>query len=137
MREIELRAWACNQTRTEYEGKPFDWQGSTCIHLLEYHAGRMGHEVPKVPPFKSAIGAKRALRKLGHKDLPALLDSLFQRVPPAAMRTGDIMALAGDEGFHALVIRADKSKFIGWHEDAPGVTIIDADVSNAVGAWRL
>ncbi len=137
MTELELRKWACDQTLAEFMDKPFDWKGSTCIHLLHYHAERMGHDIPKVPAFKTAIGAKRALTKMGNKDLPALLDSMLERVPPAMMRVGDVMALPGDAGFHSIVVRGATSKFIGWHEDAPGVTIIDADMNAAVGAWRL
>jgi hypothetical protein len=62
---------------------------------------------------------------------------MFERIPPAFMRVGDVMAMPGDEGWHALVIKADKQKFLGWHEDAEGCTIMEVDVSAAVGAWRV
>ena len=73
----------------------------------------------------------------GWQTLPALLDSMFDRIPPAFARVGDVMALPGDGGFEAIVIRAGVNKWIGWHEDAAGCTVISADMDAAIGAWRL
>ena len=138
MNELQQRAAAVAATEQRFRDKPFDWRkAATCIHLVRFHAAQMGHSVPIVPKFKSALGAKRALLTTGFQTLPALLDSRFQRIPPAFMRVGDILALPGDDDWHALVIKCDKVKFLGWHEDAPGCTIMEVDVGAAVGAWRL
>lgn len=138
MREIEQRRAAVIATQKRFENKPFDWsKAATCIHLVRYHASQMGHKVQTVPKFRTAIGAKKALLSTGWQTLPALLDSKFDRIPPAFMRVGDILAMPGDDDWHALVIKGDKTKFLGWHEDAPGCTIMEVDVSAAVGAWRL
>lgn len=138
MMELERRALATRKTEARFRDKPFRWDGAaTCIHLMRYQARNMGHKVPTVPRFQSALGAKRALLKMGHEDLLSLMDSMLPRIAPAMMRIGDIMAVKGDEHFHALVIRGSATKFLGWHDDAQGCTIIDIPLENAVGAWRL
>lgn len=138
MNEIQRRAAAVAETEARFRDRPFDWRRqATCIHLLRFHAAQMGHKLPVVPKFKSALGAKKALLATGFQTLPALLDSRFDRIPPAFMRVGDVLAMPGDDGWDALVIKADKQKFLGWHEDAEGCTIMEVDVSAAVGAWRV
>ena len=138
MNEIELRRAAVIATQARFEDKPFDWsKAATCIHLVRFHAAQMGHKLPTVPRFRTALSAKKALIATGFETLPDLLDSMFPRIPPAFARVGDIMALPGDDGWHALVVKGDKVKFLGWHEDAAGCTIMEVDVGAAVGAWRL
>jgi len=138
MTELERRALAVRNTQARFEGKPFDWtKQATCIHLLRHHAANMGHSVPIVPKFRSALVAKRALLTTGWQTLPALLDSMFKPIPPAFALVGDVMALPGDSEFEAIVIRAGVNKWIGWHEDASGCTVISADMNAAIGAWRL
>lgn len=138
MNEIELRRAAVIATQRRFEDKPFDWsKAATCIHLVRFHAAQMGHKVPTVPRFRTALSARKALVQTGFETLPDLLDSKFERIPPAFARVGDVMALPGDDGWHALVIKGDKVKFLGWHEDAPGCTIMEVNVSAATGAWRL
>lgn len=138
MREVELRRAAVIATENRFRDKPFDWaKAATCIHLVRFHASQMGHKLPVVPKFRSALSAKKALLSTGFQTLPALLDSRFQRIPPAFMRVGDILAMPGDADWDALVIKADKQKFLGWHEDADGCTIMEVDLTAAVGAWRV
>ena len=138
MKELERRALAVKATQKRFEGRPFDWRRSaTCIHLLRFHARQMGHNVPTVPRFRSALTARRVLNELGHPNLASLMDAHFERIPPAFMRVGDVLALPGDEMFEALVIRASPTKYLGWHQDAAGCTIMDVDISAAIGAWRI
>ena len=138
MNELQQRACAVAATEQRFRDRPFDWRkAATCIHLVRFHAAQMGHSVPVVPKFKSALGAKRAFLTTGFQTLPALLDSRFQRIPPAFMRVGDILALPGDDGWNGIVLKADKVKFLGWHQDALGCSIMEIDMGAAVGAWRL
>ena len=138
MNDLQRLARATAATRKRFENVPFDWRrAATCIHLVRFHARHAGHRLPKVPRIRSALAAKRVLKEMGHEDLCSLLDAHFERIPPAFMRVGDVLALPGDAAFEALVIRASPTKYLGWHEDAPGCTIMETDISAALGAWRL
>lgn len=141
MNEMQRRVAAVAATQVRFADRPFDWRkAATCIHLARFHAAQMGHKLPVVPRFKSALGAKRALLSTGFQTLPALLDSRFERIPPAFMRVGDVMAGPGSDGFEAIYIKCDKAKFLGFHQDSGLCGIIDVDpaeLSAAVGGWRV
>lgn len=94
----------------------------------------MGHKPPAIPDFRSARGGLTALRATGHDTLEALLDSMFQRVAPAAMLVGDLGLMDGEPPFDALVIGAG-GKVFGYHEDAEGLAPIAEPIIKA--AWRL
>lgn len=138
MRDLERLAHATRATRRRFEGVPFDWRrAATCIHLVRFHARHAGHKLPKVPRIRSALAARRVLNEMGHDSLASLLDAHFERIAPAMMRVGDVLAIPGDQMFECLVIRSSPTKYLGWHEDAQGCTIMETDISAAVGAWRL
>lgn len=141
MTEMQKRAVAVAASQARFSARPFDWsRQATCIHLLRFHARHLGHKVPAVPRFRSAIGARKALLATGWQTLPALLDSQFERIPPAFMRVGDVLAGPGSDGFEAIYIKCDKAKFLGWHQDTGVCGIIDVDpaeIGAALGAWRL
>ncbi len=138
MTEAQKRVAATIATDKRFRDKPFDWsKQATCVHLMRFHAAQMGHDMPIVPRFRSALGAKKALKGLGYDNLPDLLDYYFTPIPPAFMRVGDLMAVDGEQGWHSILIKGDKRKFLGWHEVADGCTIIDVDMSTSEKAWRL
>ncbi len=136
--ELQRRVNAVTATEARFRDKAFDWsKAATCIHLVRFHAAQLGHSLPVVPEFRTALSARRALQSTGYQTLPELLDSKFERIAPAFMRVGDIIAMPGDEAFDALLLKADKLKFLGWHEDAPGCQYMEIDMGAAIGAWRL
>jgi hypothetical protein len=90
-----------------------------------------------MPSIRSALTAKRALKDMGFDDLPAYLDSQFERIPPAMMRMGDVVAMPGDNDWCGILIRGSVTKYLGFHEDAQGCTVLEADIGQAIGAWRL
>lgn len=136
--ELELRAVATQATEQRFRDKPFDWSKSaTCIHLMRYHAAQMGHKLPVVPRFRTALGARKALAKEGFESLPDLMDHYFARIPPSFTRVGDMIAVEGTDSFHSMMVRGGTTMFLGWHPQADVCTIVDTDLSFAVGAWRL
>lgn len=138
MMDRQRRVAATIATEKRFKDRPFDWtKASTCVHLMRFHAAQMGHKLPIVPKFRSPFGAKRALLNMGHDDLPSLLDSLFIRAPVLSLRVGDIIAADGNDGFHAILIKGEKTKYLGWHEDAKGCTIVDVDIGKVIGGWHL
>lgn len=154
------REGATNRTIKKYRRKEFDWgKAATCAHLAFFHLRQMGHRTPTIPPFRSALGALRALRSGGFDDLPALLDSIrtVGRVAPAMMLMGDLAVLPGgcfapetdgpDSGAVAaerefarlgsVVVCMGPHKVIGWREDSPRMVVLDLDFAAISAAWRL
>lgn len=140
MFDLAQRVDATEKVVARFRGRPFDWRDRrTCIHLARAQARALGHRPPAIPDFRSALGAKTALKATGHPTLEALLDSLFPRIAPAAMWVGDLALMEGGDGFDAIVICAG-SKMIGYHDDhlAGGiVNLMGAGARPFIGAWRL
>lgn len=131
------------KTLSKFRGRGFKWDGgATCIHLFRTHLKNMGHKVPVVPRFTTALGAKRAMDAAGFKDLEAIADSLLERIPPAAMLIGDIAILGSDPFFDenmlfdAFVISAGPGgKVFGWHPDSPVfANLVPLQIEKA---WRV
>lgn len=135
------RKHATDRTLDKFRDRAFDWHGASCIHLARTQAVNMGHRVPMLPPFRSAIGARSALKRTGHDTLVGLLDSLFPRIAPAFMLVGDLCAGPPDEevaGFCAIGIGDGVGNVLGWHEsDGSKLSPIKAALSQMTAAWRL
>jgi len=138
--DLAARVAATEKVVARFRGRPFDWTTRrTCIHLARSQARALGHQPPRVPDFRSPVGARRALVAQGYETLEGLLDSLFPRIAPATMVVGDLALMAGSDGLGGLVISAG-GKVIGYHEDylADGlVNIVPQGNRPFVGAWRL
>lgn len=142
MNELQRRVAATTATQKRFEGKPFDWaKQATCIHLLRFHAAQMGHQLPIVPRFRSALGAMKVLKAEGVETLPELMDKFFPRIPAAEMLTGDILAIPGLEGgFEALMIYGQLRAVLGWQEESllcQTARLTDQGYRLHSGAWRL
>lgn len=141
--KLTERAKRTDKTLAKFRGRGFKWDGgATCIHLFRTHLKNMGHKMPAVPRFHSALSAKRAMDAAGYADLEALADSFLERIPPAKMLLGDVALMESDEFFDeqklfdSFVISAGPGgKVFGWHPDAPALANIDAFQFKA--AWRV
>lgn len=134
---LAQRAAVTQATWDKYRGKPFDWKGATCVHVLRSHLRAMGHKPPKMPSFQSPVGARRALKAMGADDLAGLMRGLgLMEILPAEMIVGDIAILPGDEAFEALTICAG-NKFMGFQEEAEGFTSMDIDRAAIKAAFRV
>lgn len=132
------RAAATQKTYDKFRGKSFNWQGATCGHLLRSHLRNMGHKPPPMPSYRSAVGAKRALKDMGACDLTALLGGLgLMPILPAEMIVGDLAVLPGDDGpFDAVVVCAG-NKMMGWHGAGEGLQMIADVLPHVKAAFRV
>jgi hypothetical protein len=132
------RQRAMNRTLARFANKSFSWpEGRTCVHLLRWHLKHMGRKVPAVPKFASAAAARKALKERGWADVPAMLDELLERIPPAMMVLGDIAVVPG-EGLDAILICAGARRVFGWHEEGgERPVMIEPDMDQIIGAWRV
>ena len=72
-----------------------------------------------VLPIRSAIGARRALDKMGFASVEAMLSAYFQPIVPASMRVGDLCAgpsSADGLGLAAIGIADGQGNIFGWHD---------------------
>lgn len=135
---LDERAARTAEVAARFRKRFFDWRNrSTCIHLARAQARALGHRPPSIPDFRSAIGARTALRSTGHESLEALLDSMFIRVAPAAMWVGDLALVPGDSGFDAIAVSAGDGTLLMYHEGGEGLCNVKAALPHVVAAWRL
>lgn len=142
MNELQLRVAATQATERRFAGRPFDWsKQATCIHLFRFHAAQMGHQLPIVPRFRSALGAKRALLAQGVETLPELIDKFFPRIPASEMRTGDVAVFPGEEGgMSGLMVYGQLRAVFGFHAYSDGCSfarLSDEGFRLCEGAWRV
>lgn len=139
---LAQRAAATEAVLARFRDKPFDWAGANCIRLARAQAAAMGHSVPPVPLFRSALGARKALAKQGAGSVSALLDAHLPRLPaPAFARIGDLVAgpAAEQHGLEAVGVVDGYGLVWGWHEanDFAELSAIAFAESALTGAWRL
>ena len=135
MHEMELRAAATRATWKRFAGREWAWGSVDCIKLARHQAVKMGHKgLPRSPRYSTALGAKRALGKMGFETVEGLLEAHFPRIAPAAARVGDLIIGDGAEGLDAVFVSGGR-KMMGFHVDAAElVWIIPEQVR---GAFRL
>lgn len=128
---------ATQRTLNRYRGADFDWSSLTCVHLAHYHLSEMGHVLPSIPDFDSAIGAARALQERGWSSVADMLDEYLPRIAPASMLLGDLALIKGAGGLDAIFVCAGPLKVFGWREDAPDLVVLDVSFGDLEGAWRV
>lgn len=139
------RQAAFKLTVEAFKGRPFGWGGrdgrADCLRLFAAHCRHMGQGVSIVAAgqYSTLIGAHRALKRTGFASLPAAIDSRFERIPPAAALIGDVLALPGEGGLHALQIAAGNGRVFGFHEDTETADFIQPrwEVGADIVAWRI
>lgn len=135
--DLLRRQRATEATLAKYRERPLDWKARTsCVHMARYHLRQMGHRPPPMPDIRSALGARKALRRRGWDDVAAMLDEVLpgSRIPPMAMLLGDLAVVRGDQGLDAILLHAG-NEALGWHED--GNRIVPMIVHEYLGAWRV
>lgn len=141
---LDERARATEAVLARYRDKPASWFGANCIRLARAQGVAMGHDLPPVPLFRSALGAKKALAERGFATVTELLDSYFPRLAGAAfMLVGDLCTMPGEDnelGLHTVCISDGRGNLFGYHDDRPeGLATMKGEVAtaNIIGAWRL
>lgn len=137
MSPLERRAKAAQATLDHFRGKPFKLGTRDCGRMVDYQLKRLGVRVkaPAAGSYRTAIAAKRELNKLGYKSLADLLDTHFERIPPAAALVGDVIEMPGAEGLSGLAIALGNGRVVAYHEDCDGAEVLQPLMMSA--AWRV
>ncbi|KTT70171.1 DUF6950 family protein [Sphingomonas sanguinis] len=139
MNEMLRRQRAAQATVDRFRGVPFAYGKNDCARLAAFALRQMGHKpgLAKAGSYSSALGAARALKRLGHDDLASALDALgLLRIPPIAALPSDLVMLPGVGAFGgAIAMAVGNGRVLGYHEDLGGADILEP--IEFVGAWRI
>jgi len=133
MKDLERRQVALDKTVGKYRERQVNFVAADCVRMTRFHLLQMGHKPPRLPQYRSMLGARRALERAG--GLVAVFDSILPRIAPARMLPGDIAVLPG-EGGDAAVIYQCFDKFIGCHQDEAKIVNLVVDLGVLTAAWR-
>ncbi len=139
MTPLERRHAAIEATLKRYRGRPFAWGKVDCAKVVAFHLKKLGHKVSisKAGSYSSALGATRAIRRMGFPGMPELLDGLgMTRIPYARLMLGDVILGEGHGGLNALGIYAGNGHVFGFHEDHLENGLVTIDVTPAA-AWSV
>ena len=139
MTEMLRRRRAAQAVVDRFKGVPFKYGRNDCARLAAMALRLMGHRSPmaKAGIYHSAVGAVRAMRRLGFDDLVAAIDSVgLARIAPAAALAGDLILIPGEGAFGgALVMAVGNGRVLGYHEDCVGAEVLHP--VEYLTAWRL
>src|SRR3546814_9900413 len=118
MTPIERRHAATEATLAKYRDQPFKWGRYDCARVIAHQAKKLGHKVSlaKAGSYSSALGAKRALAKVGYATLSEALDAHLPRIAPASALLGDIIEIAGDGPLGSMGVYVGNGSICCYHE---------------------
>lgn len=127
---------ATQKTLEWFAPRPFNWaKSATCVHLVRRHLVHMGHKVPPMPQFRSALTAKRALTERGWDTLGAMMDSIVPQIEASRIVVGDVVELPSDNDvFPALCVFTGNGSIMGYQG---GVFMVGRIMVTPTAAWRL
>lgn len=130
---------AAQDALDHWSKREFKLGSADCAQMTARHLRQLGYSV-KMPPsgsYRTARGAVRAMRRLGHESLTAWLDSLgLERITPASAVAGDILQLPAEHPLGALAVALGNGAALAWVEDLPsGATTIRPLAFST--AWRV
>ena len=141
MSEMLRRAATTQSCMDRFNGKAMDWKARHCGKLAAHSMHGMGRSAVPLNRCRSVTpaGALRYIRKAGFEDLVALMDATgLDRIPPAAARPGDIIALPSEpgDGFGcSLTVALDNGRVLGCN---PVTGAIEPMIPLLfVAAWRV
>src|SRR3546814_7820832 len=90
-----VQTWSLPISLAKYRDQPFKWGRYDCARVIAHQAKKLGHKVSlaKAGSYSSALGAKRALAKVGYATLSEALDAHLPRIAPASALLGDIIEI--------------------------------------------
>lgn len=123
---LERRRIATQATIDRFAAQPFVWGRFDCAKMAAFHLRHLGVRVgiAKSGQWQSALGARRALGRMGVASLSELADRHLDEIAPAATLIGDIVIASGDEGHEALWIAVGNGAALGWSEWTEGAAIL-------------
>ncbi|WBO23926.1 DUF6950 family protein [Sphingomonas abietis] len=138
-----VRRDAAQATLDAYMERPFAWGTGDCgqmalDHLAQFTklATPIAAVRAKLGAYNTAIGARRAIGRLGFASLAEQLDALgLEQIAPASAWVGDIVAGPSVGAMDALTVYLGNGVVVGFVEESPHGTHFR--LLNPVAAWRV
>lgn len=131
LNNLQFRAEATEATRKKFYGRPFKWGSVDCVKMARFHAVKMKHRPPKMPPYTTEIGALRAIKKTGFDSVDDIFSSMFPPINLAKAQLGDFVLAEGQNGVDAVFIFLGR-KMMGFHEEADELVVVIPDKVKSV-----
>ncbi|MFZ3485279.1 DUF6950 family protein [Sphingomonas sp. 3-13AW] len=128
---------AAQATLDRFVDVPFAWGKADCGKMLAFHLRQLGHELrlAKLGSYKTAIGATRALRRMGVASLAEALDQRYPRIAPAEAIVGDVISLPSTGKLDAIGICVGNGRALAFHESVAGAVVVDP--LEVLASWRV
>jgi hypothetical protein len=137
MSALIVRRDATQATLDRFKDVPFEWGRADCAKMLAFHLRGLGHELrlAKAGSYRTMLGAKRALRRLGFASLGAAIDAHgLMPIAPAAALAGDLVELPAEDEMGCITIAIGTGRVFGYNQGAPGAAVLQPLAY--VRAWR-
>lgn len=132
-----MRVAATSATVARFNGQPFILGSTDCARMVAFHLKQLGFKpsLLKAGAYKTEVGARRALQRMGVTSLAEIMDRHFPRWDsPAEARVGDILCGPGLGGTgHAMAIRLHRQNALGFLDGVCGELVIH----DYVAAWKV
>ncbi len=120
MTPLDVRVAAAQATREAFCDQAFEWGVRDCVRLAAHDLKGLGYR-PRLSRggyYKTALSARKALKRTGFATLEAALDDLgLARLPWAYALPGDIVALPSAEDWPALGVVMDQTLVLAFAPD--------------------
>lgn len=132
---------AAQATLDRFKDQPFEWGRYDCAKMVAFHLRKIGLQIgiSKAGSYGTALGAKRALNRLGWPSLSHAFDEILhlERIAPAFLVTGDILQMPSEGPMDALAIALGNGRAIAYHEEEVGAVVVQPVIEHIVAAWRV
>ena len=142
--DLITRVEATQKTIEAWLDQTFEWGTADCGQMVGAHLEALGHttQLAEAGNYKTELGARRVIRKLGASSMEDFLDRLgFDRIPPAMALVGDVVGFPGgsdDRPWTGLGVHVGGDRLIGFAAAPDEAAIVrTGPVSVCTVAWRV
>lgn len=136
------RVRAAESTIGRFDRQPLVWGSQDCLRMAAHCLRQLGHAPPlrDAGPYRSPLGARRALKRTGFASLDRWVDSWgLPRIPAAMALPADVLAYeTEDAAMPALALQLSNGRIFGF-EPGAGVCCVIALNPGVVplAAWSV
>lgn len=141
--EPHRRARLTQITLDKFRDQPFEFGTCDCVRIAAFHLKQFGYKpgLSRGGAYKTANGARAALKRAGFKSLTEAIDKLgLPRIAPLQRRIGDLLMGDGavDEfGFGALGVYLGNGRLLTFAEGEPNAVVIELKKNVPTITWEV